>query len=582
MRKFVEEKLTKEQLKERDREETRPRRLSNKKEEKKKRDEDDDDLTTKTKTSDEKSDEKPRSTETQDDSFTFASLMMQKEPQFFSDCIVHAAKMSIPAHKLLLAARSPVLAKMLYPSAFASSSASSSSSSSASSTSISKDDKEKNKDDKEKSGKIEITLSEDTPLSVVMHFLRYCYTGQTDLTIAEVMDVQAFAEKYQVEGLLTLCAKTMESEDMDVSGALQLLKAKSLANNPGFQRLIGSVAYDILDAKLLKNFSEEELVAFTRNGYLNCEEYELFAAVRDWAKTECKRQKIEYDIDEEKKILKNVLPHIRFPLFDVSQLAEVSSLGLLDPTDMVNLFQFKATQSKSIKIPFVSAIRQGMKRNEIDVPASHSRLSFEKDNTLIRLASGSSEWSGCVCKNPLSKGRYYFEVTLQRVGGTSSNTKHAVAIGVCSNKSVVKTASSHYLNSSAYILSTSSGKKFHENSSGQKILEPTIFHNGSVVGCECDTKTGSISYYHNGSVIAKDAFTGINNLADCYPFISMFYTGSELVANFRAKHPSKKGGDDDEKEDNNNDKKKKKKTKKKKNTSAKSSENESSSSDSDD
>lgn len=92
----------------------------------------------------------------------------------FSDCVfvVGSAKKRIPAHRLVLAASSPVFEAMLYPNADF-------------------------PDMKPHAGPIEVSLP-DTNVTAFINVLRCIYTDKLEISASNVSDMVNMGKKYQV------------------------------------------------------------------------------------------------------------------------------------------------------------------------------------------------------------------------------------------------------------------------------------------------------------------------------------------------------------------------------------------------
>eukprot|EP00823_Brevimastigomonas_motovehiculus_P004919 TRINITY_DN336_c0_g1_i1.p1 TRINITY_DN336_c0_g1~~TRINITY_DN336_c0_g1_i1.p1 ORF type:complete len:511 (+),score=108.00 TRINITY_DN336_c0_g1_i1:50-1582(+) len=452
----------------------------------------------------------------------FTSFCMQKQ---YSDCTLKLGKTDFPAHRFLLAAQSTVLAKLLYPS----------------------DEKDTSKPKLEVKLPVEVTLDESTvSVSVLIHFLHYCYMGapSTRIQFDEVMPLQTFAEHYKVNGLLSLCAEVLENDThIDVKQAVNLLKSDVTSSNEAFQKLIGSVSGDVL-AQGLDSFSESMMLAFLSNPFLLCEELDLFKAIRSWAKAECRRQKLEYETDNEKKVLKEILPKIRFPLMEIGDLSEVAASELIDATAMIDLFQYKATQNDSISLPFSKLPRDGCFVALLDRANSYSKITIEKTaNNACTVTHGSNnEWRAAVCAKPIGKmNKVYVQFTILKSG--INNGRAAIALGVTDDPKSAKTCNSHLLGTNCHCMITSTGNTFSKTpsnvNSSSAYCTITKFAAGTVVGLLLDSTAGSMEYFVNG-VSQGLAFKNVKNFSQLYPYVGLFYGATSVQWDLKPKGPSSK------------------------------------------
>eukprot|EP00823_Brevimastigomonas_motovehiculus_P009809 TRINITY_DN959_c4_g1_i1.p1 TRINITY_DN959_c4_g1~~TRINITY_DN959_c4_g1_i1.p1 ORF type:complete len:606 (-),score=182.59 TRINITY_DN959_c4_g1_i1:143-1903(-) len=487
-----------------------------------------------------------------EDEWNFEPLLMEKQ---WSDLIICIGKKKVFAHKVLIAMRSPVLAALIYSDEKRSSSKttatdktaksslpSSSLSTLSSSSTLSTSSSSSTVSDISKELP-EITLDADVTMTTLHHFLNYCYKGKTTLHANDVMDLQTFASKYEVNGLLSICGQALQDETLDVKAAIKLLESKA-SSNRAFQQSIGTVSEAVLHSKEFNTLTECGVISLFCNPFIESEEYELFKAARAWAHAQCKRQKIEFDTDAEKQLLKNILPHIRFPLMELSDLAQVSSTNVMDTNTMVSLFQYKATasssssfssssSSSSSSFPFVTMPRECGLRIQINRSSCHPSLKFSKDNLTITQTKNSS-WCGAACSNKLENKKSFFAVKIDSLGSSSSTA--TIALGVCKTPSLACTSSSHYLAGDAYVWSTCSSYCFHSNSSGQKFAS-VIPKENDICGCLVDPKAGTIEYFLNGKSVGKP-FTTCTDLEEYYPFCSLYYANAKITWQAHPKNPA--------------------------------------------
>jgi len=106
-------------------------------------------------------------------------------------------------------------------------------------------------------------------------------------------------------------------------------------------------ADDVFDSKSFLSLSKDRLAVLLRNDNLGIDEGPLLQAVIKWGKAELKRKEVKESPDELKDLLKDLIPHIRFPCLDVTELATtVSDSGLLTEDQLLSLFQYIAIKDE--------------------------------------------------------------------------------------------------------------------------------------------------------------------------------------------------------------------------------------------
>jgi len=136
----------------------------------------------------------------------------------------------------------------------------------------------------------------------------------------------------------------------------KLEKAKGSKRTTTWQ-YIDIWANDVVKSKSFLKLPKDQLVDFIKRDTLNVDEGDLFDAVLAWAKQG--DEKLETGSEKLKTFLKDVVVHIRFGLMTTEQLAsKVSSAGLLEPQQILDLFTYLAKKSKmgddelkSLKVP---------------------------------------------------------------------------------------------------------------------------------------------------------------------------------------------------------------------------------------
>ncbi|XP_045160575.2 BTB/POZ domain-containing protein 1-like [Mercenaria mercenaria] len=208
---------------------------------------------------------------------------------------------SIQAHKIILAARSPVYQAMFYgPCA---------------------------------DTNPEIELS-DTDSNTFRLFLKYLYTDSTDLTEESVPAVMQIAHKYQVTSLLAYCSEYL----IGILRPDNVCAVLELALFFGEKKL-EQEAIDFIDdngEKVLKSDGFYELQQTTLeyvlkgDTFLAPEKFIVNAAIR-WARGKCNSMSLEETGPNIRKVLGGAFKYLRFPTLSAEEFSRLTyRQGLLD------------------------------------------------------------------------------------------------------------------------------------------------------------------------------------------------------------------------------------------------------------
>jgi hypothetical protein len=122
----------------------------------------------------------------------------------------------------------------------------------------------------------------------------------------------------------------------------------------------------VLQHKRFLSLPESAVLFLVRRDSLGITEAELFSSVVSWGRTQLKAKKEDATPEALQNILKNIIPHIRFPCMTTEEVATlVSPVGLLKQDQILDLFTYLAQRDVPGTKPgasismFKSAPRQG-------------------------------------------------------------------------------------------------------------------------------------------------------------------------------------------------------------------------------
>eukprot|EP00456_Euglypha_rotunda_P017449 TRINITY_DN15999_c1_g1_i1.p1 TRINITY_DN15999_c1_g1~~TRINITY_DN15999_c1_g1_i1.p1 ORF type:complete len:316 (+),score=35.24 TRINITY_DN15999_c1_g1_i1:96-1043(+) len=152
---------------------------------------------------------------------------------------------------------------------------------------------------------------------------------------------------------------------------------------------------DVLAVDSFTRLPKSYVLKILQSERLTCDEIALFKAVQRWGKAQMKDEK-----DDIKEIVKDLLPEIRFPLMELSDIASyVGPSGLLPETELLKLFSYISVVDDKVRstlpsLPYSAEPRSGGKRCKYTAFNDTGGLFY-----LIGTNGGKSSWT-----NPILSG----------------------------------------------------------------------------------------------------------------------------------------------------------------------------------
>ncbi|KAL3854102.1 hypothetical protein ACJMK2_013381 [Sinanodonta woodiana] len=218
----------------------------------------------------------------------------------------------LPAHRLILAMRSPVFEAMFYGGL------------------------------SESSHEIRI---EDIPMEIFSLLLRYIYTDVADLQDDNVLHVLYAAEKYSLNDLIEKCSHYLELS-LCPENACSLFNQTQLyfLEDLGCKCLeyIADNMETVMNSDDFLNLTSDSLdIILPRDDLIFQREVDLFRSVMSWAKNQCEENDVEATPENIRIVLGKKLHLIRFPLLTKTEITEfVAPTRILNQCEMFHIETF--------------------------------------------------------------------------------------------------------------------------------------------------------------------------------------------------------------------------------------------------
>ena len=240
----------------------------------------------------------------------------------------------VPAHKLLLAAKSPVFNAMFCG---------------------------------ELAEQEQINLP-DCEYEGMLEFLRFLYTEKVYLSGMNVMQVLYLAKKYAVPDLTKRCNSFLNL-NLDTSNVFSVLKHADFFSNDDLasdcwyfveknaKELLSSVEFLTIERSVLENVVARDM--------LNVEEVVLFKAVDCWAVKECERQNLEAEGPVKRLLLtEEIIQKIRFPVMRKDLFMDVVvRSNILTKEEECNINEYLSSPGTA-QVDFPTTSRMYVKRSQ--------------------------------------------------------------------------------------------------------------------------------------------------------------------------------------------------------------------------
>eukprot|EP00808_Paulinella_micropora_P022215 g51634.t1 len=250
-------------------------------------------------------------------------LKRKRERGQLTDVVFLLGTARVPAHRLVLAASSPIFELILYPL-------------SAQGNPIVSAPKLP----------LEVKVSHTTGQAKPFEtFINCIYDDSYAIPKEQVVEVQTLANKYECHRVKLSCLEALNKDVTEENCFELFLLGPSVYQNPLLALdVVAKHAGNVMQTSEFKTCAVERLKTFLSCPELDATEIEIFKAVLAWGATQLEKQKAEGDTGATlKSVLRDVLPLIRFPTMELKEIAAVvAPAEVLDLPVLTQLFTYAA------------------------------------------------------------------------------------------------------------------------------------------------------------------------------------------------------------------------------------------------
>lgn len=158
-----------------------------------------------------------------------------------------------------------------------------------------------------------------------IELLRYIYTGSVTITVDNVMQLLPAADEFGLHDLRLSCFELLVKAVNKDTVCTMMIAAQRGDYDFNAERLITKCisfvekhTTDVFQSEAFVQFDERVIIEMFQSNKLSIDEIDVFKAAIRWGKARQKETGKPL-----KEILKNIIPHIRFPLISASELLKI-------------------------------------------------------------------------------------------------------------------------------------------------------------------------------------------------------------------------------------------------------------------
>ncbi|XP_078675068.1 BTB/POZ domain-containing protein 6-B-like [Branchiostoma floridae x Branchiostoma belcheri] len=204
----------------------------------------------------------------------------------------------------------------------------------------------------------------DVEPQAFLAMLKYLYCDEIDLEPDTVLATLYSAKKYIVPHLAKACVTFLETS-LSARNACVLLSQSRLFEEPELMQrcwqVIDAQAELALNSEGFTEIDYETLETVLGRESLNAKEIVIFDAAARWAETECRRQNLQPNANNKRRVLGRALYLIRVPAMSLEEYANgAAQSGILTLQETADIFLYYTARNKPV-LDFPLVPRNGMK-----------------------------------------------------------------------------------------------------------------------------------------------------------------------------------------------------------------------------
>lgn len=256
---------------------------------------------------------------------------MGADVEFVFPCQPGGERTSVPAHKAILAATSPVFERMFYG-------------------------------DLKEGATVEIV---DATFEAFCEFLQFFYKDKIDLTEENIVEVFRMVDKYDPQDCHQVCdiflRDTVTTDLVCLYYEVALAFDYSIGLIKHFEKMISEDAYKIFQTDSFRKCSQIVLRKILEMDHLVCSEIEVLRAAKNWAKETCEINNLEASSANMKSKLGDCFALIRFPIMTADQLTRCCEIypNFLENNEFSDVLQYILNKREMTTAKHFSTVLRG-------------------------------------------------------------------------------------------------------------------------------------------------------------------------------------------------------------------------------
>lgn len=203
-------------------------------------------------------------------------------------------------------------------------------------------------------------------MTAILIFFRCLYTDSFEIDHENVSGILYLAMKYDVQHLVEAC-KSYCTSNITLDDVCTLM---NLAYNCNLSKLWSTCLQfivmntkSIFPSNYLDNMEKGTMRKFVICDELAVDEILIFECLRSWAKHECSRQELGYNIENERSVLGDIVNYIRFPTMkSLTFTNKIATTNFLTTEEEVDIHRSITSRNKIPSKLFPKSTRLNVKQ----------------------------------------------------------------------------------------------------------------------------------------------------------------------------------------------------------------------------